>query len=668
MPSPSPSSSPADAWPSVNQADLMARVATLKRRLARSSGQTVAEPPVEPEAGEFVARPPAIVQLAEAFGLSPFERDLSLLCAGMELDAELPALCAAANGDPACAYPTFSLALSVLDGAHWSALSPDAPLRHWRLIEIGTGPVLTRAPLRIDERVLHFLMGIPHLDERLSVIVEPFPVLGPEMLVASQAAIAEQVAGIWLDAPRGPDLPVVQLCGTAADCRPVAAAAAGLLGLTAARLAAERLPAGAADLDSLARLWEREAVLSGLGLLLLDFDDDVPADSDAGRARGTAVARLLERAGFPIILREREPRRLANRQSASLEVAHPRASEQLAVWRNALGDRARDEASLATAAAQFNMTLPAIRAIAAEIRARTDGPPPPEVAAPDVAAMVWDLSRRRLRGALDGLAHRIESNLHWDDLVLPDRQKETLRSIAAQLRQRTVVHEDWGFAEKSRRGLGISALFHGESGTGKTMAAEILANELRLDLYHIDLSRIVSKYIGETETNLRRVFDAAEENGAILLFDEADSLFGTRSEVKDSHDRYANIEVSYLLQRMEAYRGLAILTTNMRAALDQAFLRRLRFSVSFPFPDSSQRAAIWRRVFPAAAPTEGLDADRLSLLRLAGGNIRNIALNAAFRAADSGGPVRMIHVRDAARAEYAKLDRRLSQAESEAWA
>src|SRR4030095_10947288 len=169
------------------------------------------------------------------------------------------------------------------------------------------------------------------------------------------------------------------------------------------------------------------------------------------------------------------------------------------------------------------------------------------------------------------------------------------------VKHRLAVYDTWGFAAQGARGLGISALFAGESGTGKTMAAEVLANELHLDLYRIDLASTVSKYIGETEKNLGRVFDAAEDSGAILLFDEADALFGKRSEVRDSHDRYANIEVSYLLQRMEAYRGLAILTTNLKTALDQAFQRRLRFVVQFPFPDERYRAAIWQRVFPPAA-------------------------------------------------------------------
>ena len=242
-----------------------------------------------------------------------------------------------------------------------------------------------------------------------------------------------------------------------------------------------------------------------------------------------------------------------------------------------------------------------------------------------------------------------------------------LQTIAQHVRQRARVYDDWGFAEQSNRGLGLSALFAGPSGTGKTLAAEILANELRLDLFRIDLSAVVSKYIGETEKNLRRVFDAAEEGGAVLLFDEADALFGKRSEVKDSHDRYANVEISYLLQRMEAYRGLAILTTNMKEALDPAFLRRLRFVVQFPFPDQAQRAEIWRRIFPAKTPTDSARPRRLSRLSISGGNIRSIALNAAFAAADADEPVRMPHLLRAARLEYEKLEKPLTEAELGGW-
>jgi SpoVK/Ycf46/Vps4 family AAA+-type ATPase len=284
-----------------------------------------------------------------------------------------------------------------------------------------------------------------------------------------------------------------------------------------------------------------------------------------------------------------------------------------------------------------------------------------------LADALWDACRAQARTRLDELAQRIETTASWDDLVLPEPEREILAEIGAHVRRRTMVYETWGFAAKGTRGLGISALFVGASGTGKTTAAEVLARELRLDLYRIDLSQVVSKYIGETEKNLRRVFDAAEGGGAILLFDEADALFGKRSEVKDSHDRYANIEVSYLLQRMEAYRGLAILTTNRKEALDDAFLRRIRFVVRFPFPDEAHRAEIWRRIFPAGAPTEGLDAAALARLSIPGGNIRNIALHASFLAADAGEPVGMSHLLRAARREYAKLDRPLTAAETGGW-
>jgi SpoVK/Ycf46/Vps4 family AAA+-type ATPase len=228
------------------------------------------------------------------------------------------------------------------------------------------------------------------------------------------------------------------------------------------------------------------------------------------------------------------------------------------------------------------------------------------------------------------------------------------------------VYGTWGLGV-GQRGLGVTALFAGPSGTGKTMAAEVLAGELRLDLFRIDLSQVVSKYIGETEKNLRRVFDAAEGGGAILLFDEADALFGKRSEVHDSHDRYANIEISYLLQRMEEYRGLAVLTTNLKTALDPAFVRRLRFIVGFPFPDVSQREELWRRAFPPKTPTDGLEPVRLARLNVAGGDVRNIALRAAFLAAEAEEPVRMRHLLTAARGEYAKMERTLTASEVEGW-
>jgi SpoVK/Ycf46/Vps4 family AAA+-type ATPase len=314
--------------------------------------------------------------------------------------------------------------------------------------------------------------------------------------------------------------------------------------------------------------------------------------------------------------------------------------------------------------AQFTLSAPTVHAVCAEALGRWAT----EDASGDLGILLWDAARVQARPRLDDLTQRVKPVATWDDLVLPQMQKRMLREIAMHVRRRMMVYEAWGFAAKSSRGLGISALFAGASGTGKTMAAEVLANDLRLDLYLIDLSQVVSKYIGETEKNLRRVFDAAEAGGAILLFDEADALFGKRSEVKDSHDRYANIEISYLLQRMEAYRGLAILTTNMKSALDTAFLRRIRFVVQFPFPNADQRAEIWRGVFPREVPTEGLDVEKLARLNVAGGSIRNIALHAAFLAADAGEPVRMRHLLRAARTEYGKLEKSLTEAEIRGWA
>jgi AAA+ superfamily predicted ATPase len=632
----------------------------LRRRLGGIKARLRGEPPAGTPTPS--AEPVPLDRLSHAFGLSTFETELLLLCVGMELDPELPRLCAEAQSEPARPFPTFGLALAILADPHWSAWSPEAPLRRWRLIDIAADPILTRAALKIDERVLHFLIGISQLDARLASRLDPLPVSAMDTLAPSHRLLAEQIADTWVDGGRGRNLPIVQLSGPTSDALPIAAASAGALGLRAALLPVERLPHLAEDLEQLLSLWERETVLSGFGVLLLDVDDAPAGQGETSRASDEAIFRLLERIAGPLILREREPRRIATRPAVVLSVGHPTRPEQLSLWRVSLDDLALSEAAVAATANQFSFSAPMIRTIATQLRARAEAKPHE-----DIGANLWTFCRQRLRSALDGLAQRIDANLTWDDLILPEPQKATLRAIAGQLRQRTVVYDQWGFAAKSQRGLGLGALFHGPSGVGKTMAAEVLASELQLDLYHIDLSRVVSKYVGETEKNLGRVFDFAEENGAILLFDEADSLFGARSEVKDSHDRYANIEVSYLLQRMEAYRGLAILTTNMRAALDPAFLRRLRFTVAFPFPDAAQRAEIWRHVFPRDAPTRGLQPERLAQLRIPGGNIRNIALNAAFLAADAGEPVQMSHLLAAARTEYAKLDRRLTPAESAAW-
>jgi SpoVK/Ycf46/Vps4 family AAA+-type ATPase len=378
-------------------------------------------------------------------------------------------------------------------------------------------------------------------------------------------------------------------------------------------------------------------------------------DHDSG---GAPLHAVLDGLDGPLALLAREPVRGSAGALVGLDVPKPTASEQASLWRLALGPAGGGmDGAIDVLIGQFDLDPASIAAAAADAQVA-------EAADTDT---LWQAARRQARPRLDELAQHIEPSTDWDGLVLPIEQKRLLQEIVASVRQRYKVYETWGMAANGKRGLGVATLFAGASGTGKTLAAEVIASALSLGLYRIDLSSVVSKYIGETEKNLRRVFDAAEQGGAVLLFDEADALFGKRSDVRDSHDRYANIEVSYLLQRMESYRGLAILTTNMKNALDSAFLRRLRFVVQFPFPDAALRAEIWRRVYPHSTPTDALDPGKLARLHVAGGNIRNIALNAAFLAADAGEPVRMAHMLRAARSEYAKLDQPLGETEVRGW-
>ncbi len=614
------------------------------------------------EAASAMPAPPALDTLCEIFGLSSFERDLLLLCAGVELDSTFGPLCAEAQGDPRRNYPTFSLALAALPDAHWSALIPSSPLRHWRLIEIGNGDKLTQSPLHIDERVLHYLTGVQYLDERLAGLIEPLRVSVD--LVPSYRVQAEHLAKVWSKAASIYALPVVQLCGDDVTGKhSIAAAACSSLGLNLSMVPAGSLPVTSDEIDAFIRLWEREAALSS-NALLLDCDEIDLIDA----AREKVINRLIERIRSALIVTSKERRVISQRLVTNFDIPKLTAGEQRTIWNNALGPAASNlNGKVESLVSQFNLNTQAIHNACAEAlgnmvengNTRTDQE--------ELNSILWDACLIQSRPHLDNLAQRIGPVATWDELVLPEPQTRTLHEIAMHVKQRFKVYDEWGFASKGSRGLGISALFTGESGTGKTMAAEVIANELHLDLYRIDLSQVVSKYIGETEKNLRRIFDAAEGGGAILLFDEADALFGKRSEVRDSHDRYANIEVSYLLQRMEAYRGLAILTTNMKNALDTAFLRRIRFIVQFPFPDISQRAGIWQHIFPLSTPTDRLDVNKLARLNVAGGNIRNIALNAAFLAADEDQPVGMRHILYAARSECAKIEKSLSEAEIGGW-
>jgi hypothetical protein len=656
------------AWLEANQRYLMASLALVRKCMlshrrdleATTGASQVRDSVLEEEIrrwAETLPAPAALDSLCAAFGLSHFERHLLLLCAGVELDSSFPADCAAAQGDRRRTYPTFSLALATLPEAHWSAITPVAPLRRWRLIEVGPGGSVTTCPLRIDEHILHYLTGVRYVDERIQGLLEPFSV--PADLLPSQEKLAHWVQRVWSrDAGTrfGACRPVIQLCGPGhSEKRAVAAAACLRLGLELEVMRASYIPVTVSEREALARLWEREALLSE-SALLVDCDDlDI---TEMARS----VLPFVEALQGLAIITTREPLPFRRRSSVRLDVQKPTVMEQRKLWANTLGSLAHGHnGKLEAMASQFQLDPEKIFEVCATV---TEGQ---HVDASIAGSAVWEACRVQSRSRLNDLAQRIESSNGWEDLVLPDPQLQILREIAAQVRNRFTVYESWGFAGKGNRGLGIGALFAGLSGTGKTLAAEVLANDLQLDLYRIDLSSVVSKYIGETEKNLRRVFDAAEDSGAVLLFDEADALFGKRSEVRDSHDRYANVEISYLLQRMEAYRGLAILTTNMKSALDSAFQRRLRFVVHFPFPGQEHREEIWRKIFPVATPVQGLDCAKLARLHVAGGHIRNIAVNAAFLAAGSGEPVGMVHLLQAAHSEAAKREQPLSDAETRGW-
>jgi ATPase family associated with various cellular activities (AAA) len=620
------------------------------RRPTATASEKAALPAAMIEA-EASSEPPALVLLSQRLGLSEFERHTLLLCAAMELDTRIAGLCARAQGENGRPYPTFALALTLFDQPAWDVMSPERPLRYWRLIEInqpGAQPLVTSA-LKADEHIVNYLKGLNYLDDRLSPLLMA---LTPDMgaLPPTQARIADMLVSQLHRANDGAPLPVFQLLGTDSEAkRMVASEAASRLGLKLYRLPGDAMPQQTSDLETFVRLWQRESMLLPIALYI-----DAAQLDRANSLHASTMRRLLSRSMGVTFIDTREPWPELDRGSVMVDVAKPTPSEQNTAWREALGESA--EGHPARLAGQFNFNCSTIHAIAATALTSPDNQS-------KLGDRLWAGCLGHTRPTLNQLAQALETKATWQNLELPASEKKLLLQICEQVKNRVAVYDDWGFRERMNRGLGISVLFAGESGTGKTMAAEVIANDLGLLLYRIDLSGVVSKYIGETEKNLRKLFDAAEDGGAILFFDEADALFGKRSEVKDSHDRYANIEINYLLQRIESYRGLAILATNMKASLDSAFLRRLRFIVNFPFPGPVERTAIWENVFPANTPKAMLDYSRLARLNLTGGSIHNIALNAAFLAAQAVAPVSMPMVLDAARNEFRKLDKPINEAD-----
>ena len=630
----------------------------------------------------------ALERLARLFRLSGFDIDALLVCLAPELNVRYGKLYAYLQNDVTRKAPTADLILNLfcrslgekLDAR--TRLAGDAPLVKHQLIRHAgaehdeASPLLTRS-LLVDERVLNYLLDVDTPDARLVPfvrVVKPSADLSELLLPAgmveglarlfraANAATAEGGGGALafiFDGPAGAG----KEFAAEALCRD-----AGCQLLVADVHAMSKANEGLARL--LARLF-REARLRRAAVYLDGAETVLGEGEHESSSRRTLLAALAEFEGVAL-LGSREPWHPSEGAPAGrffhVTLPAPDYDARLQLWQRFLvreGAAADSEIETEALADKFAFTAGRIRDAVAEARQRAllrEG-----AGFRVTTADLYHACRAQSSKKLLSLARKITPLYTWQDIVLPPDQLEHLREVCAHVKHRQRVFAEWGFGGKISLGKGLSALFVGPSGTGKTMAAEVIAGELGLDLFKIDLSCLVSKYIGETEKNLSRVFEEAEQSNAILFFDEADSVFGKRSEVKDSHDRYANIEVNYLLQRMEEYEGVVILASNYQRNIDEAFTRRIRFIIEFPFPDDDYRRRIWGKVFPDHTPLgEDIDFDFLShKLKLSGGNIRNIALGAAFLAAGNGGRVEMGHVIGAAKREFQKMGRLLVRADFE---
>jgi AAA+ superfamily predicted ATPase len=508
--------------------------------------------------------------------------------------------------------------------------------------------------LALDPRICQFLLGGAALDARLAALARlEHPVTDPDgpPLVADLARLASRHGLPAI----GPD-PALVLALHGPDGvgkRELAGQVSASLGLAMLTVDARRL----GDPDELVRAAVREARLQDAALCVTHADERAREDTSMLPALATA---LRDMGGLAFVTSSEPWHGLASFGDIpvhAVPLTEPDVPRSEVLWREELAGRVVDPEPWASELAQrFCLTPGAIRAAsAAADRHRLTAVEPAPLTLRDIYAACREQSATRLAD----LAVVIHPDCGWEELVLPADRLEQLRDICTQVRHRHQVFDRWGLGARAGHGTGVTALFGGTPGTGKSMAAEVVAGDLGLDLYKVDLSGVVSKYIGETEKNLRRVFGEARSGNAVLFFDEADALFGKRTEVSDAHDRYANIETSYLLQQMELYDGVVLLATNIQQNLDEAFTRRIRFVVEFPFPDAASRARIWSTHLPATAPVApDVDVDVLARdFPVAGGTIRNIVVNAAFLAAADGGVIDRHHILRGTRREYDKIGR-----------
>jgi hypothetical protein len=645
------------------------------RRLLAQAPAESPFPANRPTGNDFLAVESPLSKIVRAFQLSSFDADLTLLAAAPELDLRYERLYAYLQDDITRKRPTVELALNLLCSTaeekldrriHLEAQGP--LVRHGLLVLVAdpsqTAPPFLAHYLKLDNQIIRFLLGQPAPDGQLAGycdLIEPsldwdgLPT-SVELRTALPALLKQHDAD-------GQGLRLYFRGAPGAGKRKAAEALAGTVGTVLLAGDLTRI-VDAPDFEQRLNCLLRETLLRGC-LPYLSGMDAFRAETRATQ-RDTLLQKLASHPGS-VILAGTQPLPPGTMGFAALTVAFgiPEFEERRASWQaelSAIGVRLEDH-DLDGLAGRFRLTAVQIKeAVAGALHSSEWRAAKSSQSASNFLPTLDELyamSRAETGHHLEKLARRITPRHGWDEIVLPADQLAQLREICFQAEYRHVVYDAWGFDRKLSVGKGLNVLFYGPPGTGKTMSAEVIARDLRLDLYRIDLSQIISKYIGETEKNLDQIFTAAEDSNAILFFDEADALFGKRSEVRDSHDRYANIEISYLLQKMEEYQGVSILATNLRQNLDEAFVRRLQAIVEFPFPDEEHRRRIWQLAFPREAPlSDDVEFESLAReVRLAGGNIKNMALAAAFFAAADGGTIRMAHLVQAARREHQKLGR-----------
>lgn len=583
----------------------------------------------------------ALPYLAERFSLSGAEVDLLLIALAPELEPRYETLYAYLQDDVTRHRPSVNLALNLICRSDREKLlvrrsfSPGAPLMHFQMIDLieethDRQPTLLRKFMKIEDGLLRFLLDHPPTSLPLGKFVSPsLTIEALEVNDATRAKLTNLVDSLGRAGLANTIVRVV--ADTRTEQESIAEALAQALNKPLITVQAGDLESGAGKINGMVR--EAALLDAAIAIVAPDAGATPPAEEQPKpSAQPKNFWTMLESAPGPIFALGTAAAFTDLPQEARVwrvEIPAPDFESRQQAWQTTLAGTKGgvDADQLADA---FRFGGPRIRqttSLAYSLAAlRNPSNPAP------VLQDVLDAGRSLSAPTLTQFATAIQPRYEWDDIVLPDEKKQQLQHIAERVRHRGTVHRDWGFAEKLSRGKGLNVLFTGASGTGKTMAAEVLAKDLSLVLYQIDLSTVVSKYIGETEKHLSAIFREAEMSQNLLFFDEADSLFGKRTEVSDAHDHYANLEVNYLLQRIEQYEGLVVLSTNLQRNMDEAFLRRMHDVVDFPTPDERQREQIWRRHIPQAAPLDG-DVDFGFLARqfkLTGGVIKNAVMTAAF--------------------------------------